>query len=132
MTELETAAPELFSILDTPDASAQLITQPEKKYATSVEASPYRTWELSALYLLPVVAQSSIPRAQQRRVEFAFDHSLDELSHPIADASLDRIKPIVEKINGRLGFRLRKRRMRGIALHGVVSSPALRRRVIRG
>jgi hypothetical protein len=55
---------------------------------------------------------------------------LDEFANPIAQASLDRIKPVVEKVSRGLG--LRKLRLRGIACHGVVSSPALQRRMIRG
>jgi hypothetical protein len=53
MTELETIAPELFSILRTPDASARLITKLQEKYATPFEeTSPYRIWELAAHFLL--------------------------------------------------------------------------------
>jgi len=37
-----------------------------------------------------------------------------------------------EKINGHLGCRLRRIRLRGMAHHGVVSSPTLQRRMIRG
>jgi hypothetical protein len=39
---------------------------------------------------------------------------------------------IVEKINSHLGCRLQRIRLRGSARHGVVSSPALQRRMIRG
>jgi hypothetical protein len=56
----------------------------------------------------------------------------DEFANPIAQASLDRIKPVVEKVSRSLGLGLRKLRLRGIAYHGVVSSPALQRRMIRG
>jgi hypothetical protein len=45
---------------------------------------------------------------------------------------LDRIKPIAEKINSLLGRWLQRIRLRGIVRHGVVSSPTLQRRMIRG
>jgi hypothetical protein len=45
---------------------------------------------------------------------------------------LDRIEPIVEKVGSGLGFKLQGTRLRGIACHGVVSSPALQGQMIRG
>ena len=75
---------------------------------------------------------AGVARARQRRVELALDHPLDELAHPIAHPGLDRIEPVVEKINSRFGRRLRGIRLRGIARHGVVSGPTLQRRMIRG
>jgi hypothetical protein len=42
------------------------------------------------------------------------------------------IEPIVEKLGSRLSFTLRGMRLRDIAGHGVVSGPALQRRMIRG
>ena len=47
-----------------------------------------------------------IARAGKSRVELAPDHRLDEIANPIAQAGLDRIKPVVEEINRRLGLRL--------------------------
>src|SRR5689334_22469227 len=38
-------------------------------------------------------------RPGERRLELALDHRLDELAHPVAQPALDRIKPVVEKIN---------------------------------
>ena len=56
---------------------------------------------------------------------------MDEFPNPIAKASFDRVKPSVEKVDGCLGCRLRLK-LRGNVRHGVVSSPALQRRMIRG
>ena len=50
----------------------------------------------------------------------------------IAQASLDRIKPVVEKVRGSAGGRLERIKLRGTVRHGVVSVPALERRLIRG
>jgi hypothetical protein len=79
-----------------------------------------------------VLGQPSIPRAQQGRVQLAFDHALDEAAHPITHSSFDRVEPIVEKIHSRVDDRLRGIKLRGSALHGVVSYPTLIRRMIRG
>jgi hypothetical protein len=57
---------------------------------------------------------------------------MDEFPNPIAQASFDRVKPIVEKVDSCLGCRLRGLKLRGNVRHGVVSSPALQRRMIRG
>src|SRR5207237_6720973 len=67
---------------------------------------------------------ASLARARERRLELALDHCLDELAHPVAQAGWDRIKPIVEKIDRRLGCRLQDRRCRAIVGHGVVSTGA--------
>ena len=40
--------------------------------------------------------QPAVAPAQQRRIELALDHGLDELADPLANASLNRIEPIVE------------------------------------
>jgi hypothetical protein len=86
--------------------------------------------------VLAIAAQrphgASVARPRQSRFQLALEHGLDEFANPIAQASLDRIKPVVEKVSRRLGLGLRKLRLRGIACHGVVSSPALQRRMIRG
>src|SRR5271156_53587 len=68
---------------------------------------------------------ASVARSRQRNVQLALDHGMDEFANPIAQATFDRIKPAVEKINSRLGCRLRGIRLRGNTCHGVVSSPAL-------
>jgi hypothetical protein len=57
---------------------------------------------------------------------------MDEFPNPIAQASFDRVKPIVEKVDSCLGCGLRGLKLRGNVRHGVVSSPALQRRMIRG
>ena len=75
---------------------------------------------------------SSVTWTGKHCVELAADQILDELTRPSAHLGLDRIKPVVEKINSHLGCRLRRIKLRGIALHGVVSSPTLQRRMIRG
>src|ERR1700719_980195 len=67
---------------------------------------------------------TGIARARQCRLELSLDHRLDELAHPIAQADFDRIKPIVEKMDRRLGLRLQGCRVRAIAGHGVVSTGA--------
>src|SRR5467141_4491791 len=67
---------------------------------------------------------AGVARARQCRLELGLDHPLDELAHPIAQAGFDRIKPIVEKRDRRLGWRLQGRRVRAIAGHGVVSTGA--------
>src|SRR5437879_12287829 len=68
----------------------------------------------------------------QRYAQLAFDHGLDEAAHPITHHGFNRVEPIVEKIHSRISDRLRGIMLRGNALHGVVSYPALLRRVIRG
>jgi hypothetical protein len=75
---------------------------------------------------------SPVTRARQHGVELAADQLFAELTRPSPHLGLDRIKPVVEKINSHLGRRLRRIRLRGNARHGVVSSPALQRRMIRG
>src|SRR5262249_21605083 len=75
---------------------------------------------------------ASVARPRQCHVELALDHGMDEFANPIAQASFDRVKPMVEKVDSRLGCRLQGLKLRGNARHGVVSSPALQRRMIRG
>jgi hypothetical protein len=66
---------------------------------------------------------ASVAWPGQRHVEFTFDHGMDELANPLAHPGLNRIEPIVEKINSRFRRGLRGIRLRGNACHGVVSSP---------
>src|SRR3984893_7732272 len=47
---------------------------------------------------------AGVAGARQYRLELSLDHRLDELAHPIAQADFDRIKPIIEKMDRRLGF----------------------------
>src|SRR5882672_10510810 len=67
---------------------------------------------------------AGVAGARQCRLELGLDHRLDELTHPIAQADFDRIKPIVEEMDRRLGLRLQGCRVRAIAGHGVVSTGA--------
>ena len=68
----------------------------------------------------------------ERSIEFAADQLLDELTRPSPHLGLDRVDPVVEKINSQLGRRLQGIGLRGNLGHGVVSSPTLQRRMIRG
>src|ERR1700731_565097 len=67
---------------------------------------------------------AGVARARQCRLELGLDHRLDELTHPIAQTDFDRIKPIVEKMDRRLGLRLHGCRGWVFAGHGVVSTGA--------
>src|SRR5215510_3137506 len=67
---------------------------------------------------------AAVARASQRRLELALNHRLDELADPLTQPDFDRVKPIVEKIDRRLRFRLQDRRRRAIVGHGVVSTGA--------
>ena len=49
---------------------------------------------------------AAVVRASERRLELALDHRLDEFAHPVRQPGFDRINPIVEKMDRRLGFRL--------------------------
>jgi hypothetical protein len=73
-----------------------------------------------------------VPRPLQLLVQLALDHGLDKAAHPITHRGFNRIEPIIEKIHSCIGERLRGIRLRGTALHGVVSYPTLKRRMIRG
>ena len=70
--------------------------------------------------------------AGQRIIQFASNEFLDEGANAIAHPALDRVKPVVEKVGGGVGCRLKRISRRGNVGHGVVSVPALQRRVIRG
>ena len=47
---------------------------------------------------------AAVARADERRLELALDHCLDELAHPIPQTGFDRIKPVIEKMLRRLRF----------------------------
>jgi hypothetical protein len=47
---------------------------------------------------------AAVARADERRLELALDHRLDELAHPIPQPGFDRIKPVIEKTHRRLAF----------------------------
>jgi hypothetical protein len=59
-------------------------------------------------------------------------HGLQKFKSPIMKACLNRIKPVVEKMDSRVGRGLRLFKLHGNVRHGVVSSPTLQRRTIRG
>ena len=75
---------------------------------------------------------SPVTRACQHGVKLAADQLFDELTRASANLSLDRIKPVVEKMGCRLINGLHGIGVRSMAGHGVVSGPALQRRMIRG
>src|SRR5271168_2152304 len=72
--------------------------------------------------------EPAIARARQSRIKLAANHLLDQSADLPADHVFDRIKPIVEKVGVGLDCRMRKFRLAGNILHGVVSWPALKRR----
>ncbi len=75
---------------------------------------------------------SLVTRSRQHGVKLAADQFFDELTRPSPYLGLDRVKPVVEKSRSCLCCWLRRIRLRGKARHGVVSSPTLQRRMIRG
>jgi hypothetical protein len=75
---------------------------------------------------------SFVTRPCQRSVELAAKQLFNKLTRSSPHLGLDRVEPIVEKINSHIGCRLQRIRLRGIVRHGVVSSPTLQRRMIRG
>src|SRR6266542_7148113 len=72
---------------------------------------------------------ASVSGSLQGYAQLAFDHGLDEAAHPITHHGFNRVEPIVEKMHSRISDRLRGIMLRGNALHGVVSYPALLRRI---
>jgi hypothetical protein len=107
---------------------AEASHQRPRPVAVAVTADANRALAIAAQWL----HAASVAGPRQSRFQLALEHALDEFANPIAQASLDRIKPVVEKLSRSLGLRLRKLRLHGIACHGVVSNPALQRRMIRG
>src|SRR5207245_1349666 len=88
---------------------ASLVSPPMLQSARSVTV-PVASDTARALSILGICfGAASVARARERRLELALDHRLDELAHPVAQAGFDRIKPIVEKIDRRLGCRLQDR-----------------------
>src|SRR5499433_834313 len=67
---------------------------------------------------------AAVARASQRRLKLALNHRLDELTYPLTQPDFDCVKPIVEKMDRRLRFRLQGRRRRANVGHGVVSTGA--------
>src|SRR6516225_5822578 len=67
---------------------------------------------------------TAVARASQRYLQLALNHRLDELTHTLTQPDFDRVKPIVEKMDRRLCFRLQDRRRRASLAHGVVSTGA--------
>jgi hypothetical protein len=83
------------------------------------DASPVIIGAARCLWPAPV------PWPLQLLLQLAFDHGPDKAAHPITHRGFNRIEPIVEKIHSRISDRLRGIRLRGNALHGVVSWLAL-------
>src|SRR6185437_11439278 len=79
-----------------------------------------------------IILGPPMPWACKHRVQFTANKRLDELANPFAYTDLDWIKPVVEKVGGGVRCRLEGIRLRGNVCHGVVSVPALQRRMIRG
>ena len=82
-------------------------------------------------FLAQPLRMASVARPRQCQVKFALDHRMDKFSNSIAQDCFDRVKPIVENVDSCLGCRLRLK-LCGNVRHGVVSGPALQRRMIRG
>ncbi|MCP2216079.1 hypothetical protein M2226_009631 [Bradyrhizobium elkanii] len=70
--------------------------------------------------------------ARKGRIELTADQFFNKFPRSFPHSSFNRIEPIVEKLGSRRSFTLRGMRLRDIARHGVVSGPALQRRMIRG
>src|SRR6476619_4750560 len=81
---------------------------------------------------MPAGQASSFMALTYRGRAFTANKRLDELANPFAYTDLDLIKPVVEKVGGGVRCRLEGIRLRGNVCHGVVSVPALQRRMIRG
>ena len=47
---------------------------------------------------------AAVARADERRLELALDHCLNELAHSIPQTGFDRIKPVIEKMHRRIRF----------------------------
>jgi len=69
---------------------------------------------------------------RQCRVKLLVDQFFDEPADAPADLGLKRVNPVVEKMARDLILRLRGIGRRASPCHGVVSCPALQRRMIRG
>ena len=54
------------------------------------------TFRPVAILDIPLWA-AAVAWASQRRVEFALNHRLDEITYPLAQPDFDRVKPLVEK-----------------------------------
>ena len=86
----------------------------------------------SNIAAIRMLRSPAIAWARQNGVQLAANHLFDQLANPVTDPAFDRVKLIVKKVGVTLRRRLRKLRLHGNACHGVVSCPALKRRVIRG
>src|SRR4029077_21051114 len=103
---------------------AEAAGQRARAAAVTMANNTYRT---SVILHCPPIAW-----AAECRIQLTADERLDELANPFAQTALDRIKPVVEKVRGGIGCRLERIRLHGNVRHGVVSVPALERRMIRG
>ncbi len=75
---------------------------------------------------------SAITGTGKHLVQLGLEHRFDEAAHPVAQASFDRIEPVVKKIARRPSLGMNGFGLRGSACHGVVSCPARQRWMIRG
>ena len=60
--------------------------------------------QVNMLYLAIRLWAAAVARADERRIELALDHRLNELAHSIPQTGFDRIKPVIEKMLRRLHF----------------------------
>src|SRR6516162_9087837 len=88
--------------------------------AMAVAGDPLGASDIVAISLWP----AAIARARKHRLELALDHRLDEAANLVAQSGFNRIKPVVDQADRRLGFQLRYRRLGAIIGHGVVSTGA--------
>jgi hypothetical protein len=114
-----------------PGARHRNLDRPERACQRSRAAAVPVARNLGSCFIASHLA-AFVTRPCQRSVELAAKQLFNELTRSSPNLSLDRIKPIVEKINSLIGCRLQRIRLRGIVRHGVVSSPTLQRRMIRG
>src|SRR5262249_51538801 len=77
------------------------------------------------------ILRPPIAGTSKRLIQLSADERFDEPANPIAHTDLDRIKPVVEKMAGGLSCRSERISDCGSVRHGVVSVPALQRRLIR-
>jgi hypothetical protein len=79
----------------------------------------------------PAACRPAISRAAKGGIQFCLNDVLDKATNPLAQVGLDRIEPVVKKVNSPFTDRLRSLCLHGNIRHGVVSLPASQRRMIR-
>jgi hypothetical protein len=95
------------------DAWVQMIATARAAGVPVIYTTPVSRADGADVVMLPtdLSAETGVPpltNAVEGRPEasLALDHRLDELTHPVAQTGFNRIKPIVEKMDRRLGVRL--------------------------